>query len=51
MYVHLLSVDINELDNTMEDVLLVYLQMMTLGEAARTNDKVGFQNDHDKLQR
>lgn len=48
---YLLSIYINEMDNTVEDVLLLYLQMMTLGETARTKDKVGFQNDHDKLQR
>lgn len=51
MYVHLLSVYINELDNTIEDVPLLYLQMMKLAETAWTKDKVGFQNNHDKLQR
>lgn len=51
MYVHLLSGYINELDNTIEDILLFYLQMMKLGETAQTKDKMGFLNDHDKLQR
>lgn len=49
MYVHLLSVYINELDNTIEDVLLLYLQTMTLEETAWTKDRVQFQKDNDKL--
>lgn len=34
MSVHLLSICINELDNRIEDMLLLYLQMMKLGGTA-----------------
>lgn len=34
MYVHLLRICINELDNRTEDMLSLHLQVMKLGEAA-----------------